>query len=201
MNIDNETKFEEHIEAALLASPLYIKRTPGDFDIKRRVDPNMLWQFLHAQPDTWNRLVKRFKTGDAALDAVIKDYNSKLDNGHSLVDILRKGLKIQGIPIKLMQTKPTLAGEDSALHQLYLANRFAVVRQMRYSLDKADKGNELDLCILLNGFPIITAELKTKAPDRTTPTASGNTATTATRRIRCSALRWCISSSTTTMPS
>ena len=160
MNIDNETKFEEHIEAALLDSPLYIKRKPDDFDIKRRVDPDMLWQFLHAQTDTWNRLVKRFKTGDAALDAVIKDYNSKLDNGHSLVDILRKGLKIQGIPIKLMQTKPTLAGEDSALHQLYLANRFAVVRQMRYSLDKADKGNELDLCILLNGFPIITAELK-----------------------------------------
>ena len=62
-----------------------------------------------------------------------------IDNGHSLVDILRKGLKIQGIPIKLMQTKPTLAGEDSALHQLYLANRFAVVRQMRYSLDKADR--------------------------------------------------------------
>lgn len=160
MNPDNETKFEEHIEAALLASPLYVKRTPGDFDIRRRVDPDMLWQFLHAQPDTWNRLVKRFNSGDAALDAVIKDYNSKLDNGHSLVDILRKGLKIQGIHVKLMQTKPTLAGEDSALHELYLANRFAVVRQMRYSLDKADKGNELDICILLNGFPIITAELK-----------------------------------------
>ena len=160
MNIDNETKFEEHIEAALLASPLYIKREPKDFDIKRRVDADMLYQFLRLQTDTWARMIKRFKSDDAALDAVIKDYNSKLDNGHSLVDILRKGLKIQGIPIKLMQTKPTLAGEDSALHQLYLANRFAVVRQMHYSLDKADKGNELDLCILLNGFPIITAELK-----------------------------------------
>ena len=160
MNIDNETKFEEHIEAALLASPLYIKREPKDFDIKRRVDADMLYQFLRSQTDTWARMIKRFKSDDAALDAVIKDYNSKLDNGHSLVDILRKGLKIQGIPVKLMQTKPTLAGEDSALHELYLANRFAVVRQMRYSLDKADKGNELDLCILLNGFPIITAELK-----------------------------------------
>ncbi len=160
MNIDNETKFEQHIEAVLLASPLYIKRNSKDFDIKRRVDADMLYQFLRSQTDTWARMIKRFKSDDAALDAVIKDYNSKLDNGHSLVDILRKGLKIQGIPVKLMQTKPTLAGEDSALHELYLANRFAVVRQMRYSLDKADKGNELDLCILLNGFPIITAELK-----------------------------------------
>ncbi|MDE5957682.1 MAG: DEAD/DEAH box helicase family protein [Muribaculaceae bacterium] len=160
MNIDNETKFEQHIEAALLASPLYIKRNPKDFDIKHRVDPDMLYQFLRSQTDTWARMIKRFKSDDAALEAVVKDYNSKLDNGHSLVDILRKGLKIQGIHIKLMQTKPTLAGEDSALHELYLANRFAVVRQMRYSLDKADKGNELDLCILLNGFPIITAELK-----------------------------------------
>lgn len=44
MNIDNETKFEEHIEAALLASPLYIKREPKDFDIKRRVDADMLYQ-------------------------------------------------------------------------------------------------------------------------------------------------------------
>lgn len=160
MNIDNETKFEKHIEAALLASPLYIKRDPKDFDIKRRVDTDMLYQFLRSQTDVWARMIKRFKSDEAALDAIIKNYNSKLDNGHSLVDILRKGLKIQGILIKLMQTKPTLAGEDSALHELYLANRFAVVRQMRYSLDKADKGNELDLCILLNGFPIITAELK-----------------------------------------
>lgn len=160
MNIDNETKFEQHIETALLASPLYIKRNPKDFDIKRRVDADMLYQFLRPQTDTWARMIRRFKSDDAALDAVIKDYNSKLDNGHSLVDILRKGLKIQGIHVKLMQTKPTLAGEDSALHELYLANRFAVVRQMRYSLDKADKGNELDLCLLLNGFPIITAELK-----------------------------------------
>ena len=48
MNIDNETRFEEHIEAALLTSPLYIKRTPGDFDIKRRVDPDMLWQIGRA---------------------------------------------------------------------------------------------------------------------------------------------------------
>lgn len=160
MNIDNETRFEEHIEASLLASPLYISRSPKDFDIKRRVDPGMLWQFLHAQQQTWERLLRRFGSSDAVLDAVIKDYNSKLDNGIPLVDILRKGLKIQGIPVKLMQPKPTLAGEDSELHQLYLDNRFAVVRQMRYSLDKSDKGSELDLCILLNGFPIITAELK-----------------------------------------
>lgn len=166
MNIDNETRFEQHIEKALLASPLYISRKPTDFDIKRRVDPEMLYQFLRSQTDNWARMIKRFKSDDAALDAVIKDYNSKLDNGQSLVDILRKGLKIQGIPIKLMQSKPTLAGEDSALHELYLANRFAVVRQMHYSLDKADKGNELDLCILLNGFPIITAELKNEGTGR-----------------------------------
>lgn len=124
MNIDNEIRFEQHIQAALLASPLYISRSPKDFDIKRRVDQGMLWQFLPTQHETWQRLLKRFKTGDDALNAVIKDYNSKLDNGHSLVDILSNGLKIQSIPIKLMQTKPTLAGEDSNLHELYLPNRF-----------------------------------------------------------------------------
>ena len=72
MNIDNEAKFEEHIEAALLASPLYIKRNPGDFDIKRRVDTDMLYQFLRSQTDVWAKMIKRFKSDDAALDAVIK---------------------------------------------------------------------------------------------------------------------------------
>ena len=160
MNPDNETKFEEHIEKVLLDSPLYISRSPKNFDSARRVDPDMLWQFIYAQQDIWKRLLNRFGTSEKVMDAVIKAYNTQLDNGISLVEILRNGLKVQGIPVKLMQPKPTLAGEDSALHQLYLANRFAVVRQMRYSLDKEDKGNELDLCILINGFPIITAELK-----------------------------------------
>lgn len=57
MNIDNETKFEQHIEAVLLASPLYIKRNPKDFDIKRRVDADMLYQFLRSQTDTWARMI------------------------------------------------------------------------------------------------------------------------------------------------
>ena len=35
-----------------------------------------------------------------------------------------------------------------------------VVRQMKYSTQGFDKDNELDLCILLNGLPIITLELK-----------------------------------------
>lgn len=160
MMSDNETKFEEHIEKALLNSSLYISREPGEFNIKNRVDTGMLHKFMQAQPDQWAKMIKRFGSDDAAMEAVVKDYNSKLDNGHSLADILRKGLKIQGIHLKLMQPKPTLAGEDSALHELYLANRFAIVRQMKYSLDKTDKNNELDLTILLNGFPIITAELK-----------------------------------------
>lgn len=59
--------------------------------------------------------------------------------------------------------KPVLENEDSNNYQLYLSNRFSVVRQMRYSTATDDCGNELDMCILLNGLPLMTFELKMKA--------------------------------------
>lgn len=66
---------------------------------------------------------------------------------------------MSGAKIKFAQFKPELDGEDTDNYRLYRANRFSVVRQMRYSTGK-DYENELDLCILLNDLPIFTFELK-----------------------------------------
>ena len=72
---------------------------------------------------------------------------------------MRKGFTVSGAKVKFSQFKPTLEGEGTENYRLYRANRFSVVRQMRYSMG-ADSGNELDLCILLNGIPLFTFELK-----------------------------------------
>lgn len=77
-----------------------------------------------------------------------------------------------------MMPKPILENEDSSNYQLYLNNRFSVVRQMRYSTAAEDSGNELDFCILLNGLPIMTFELKMKVQVKTMDTVSINTVTT-----------------------
>lgn len=155
----NETAFEKHIAEYLSQSPLYVQRGPKDFDIERLVDPQMFCDFLKAQTDTWRRLVKNFGTEADALDAAISEYNRQLRRGGSFLKLLREGFTLQGVGIKLLQFKPDMNLNDDN-QRLYEANRFAVVRQMHYSTASADRANELDLCILVNGFPLMTFELK-----------------------------------------
>ncbi len=154
----NETTFEEHIAGQLAASDLYNQRTSHDFDIENLCDHEMLEQFLRQQPAAWEMLQRSFPGRET--DKVVEELNRQIDRGESMLTLFRKGFKIKGRPIRFAQFKPVLAGTDSEAWQLYRANRFSIVRQMRYSTASTDSGNELDLCILLNGLPLFTFELK-----------------------------------------
>ena len=157
INNPTETVFEDVIAAHLASSPLYNLRTSADFDINRMCDPVMLRQFIEeGQPETWAKLSKRF--GTEALDQVIREYNRQVDN-NGMLKTLRDGFTLQGIKIKLLQFKPDQK-RNTPFVALYNKNCFSVVRQMRYSTAAKDKGNELDLAILINGIPFITCELK-----------------------------------------
>ena len=157
MNPLNETTFEEHIADYLAQSDLYNKRYSAQFDIENLCDPEMLEQFLRQQPLTWNKLSRLFPGQETAI--VIREYNKRLDRGESILNIIRKGFTVSGAKVKFAQFKPVLEGEGTDNYRLYRANRFSVVRQMRYSTGN-DRDNELDLCILLNGIPLFTMELK-----------------------------------------
>lgn len=154
----NETTFEEYIAGQLAASDLYNQRTSHDFDIENLCDREMLERFLRHQPAAWAMLERAFPGQET--NEVVKQLNSQLNRGESMLTLFRKGFKIRGKDIKFAQFKPILAREDSAAYQLYRANQFSIVRQMRYSTTSSDKGNELDLCILINGLPLFTFELK-----------------------------------------
>lgn len=157
MNPLNETVFEEHIAEYLANSDLYNQRKSAQFDIERLCDPEMVEQFLRQQPLVWSKLAKLFPGKEVT--TVIGEYNKRIDRGESILQIIRKGFTVSGAKIKFAQFKPVLEGEGTDNYRLYRANRFSVVRQMRYS-NGEDRGNELDLCILLNGIPLITLELK-----------------------------------------
>ena len=162
----NETYMEEHITDYLKNSPLYVERTPHDFDIANLFDREMLTAFLKAQKDSWRRALRVYGTEKDAVDAVMGELNRKILRGESYMKYLREGMKFNGITFKFVQFKPDMNLHDE--HQaLYEQNRFAVVRQMKYSLAQHDKDNELDLCILVNGLPIITIELKNTGTDQT----------------------------------
>ena len=158
MNPLNETIFEEHIAEYLAESPLYNQRKSSQFDIERLVDVEMLEHFLRAQTTTWTKLQNFFPGKET--DVVVAEINKFLNRGDSLLTLFNKGITIKGAKIRFMMPKPVLESKETSNYQLYLSNRFSVVRQMRYSTAKEDSGNELDLCILLNGLPLMTFELK-----------------------------------------
>lgn len=156
-NLLNETTFEEHIANYLANSDLYNQRCSSQFDIETLCDAEMLEQFLRQQPVVWTKLTKHFPGQEVT--TVVREYNKRIDRGESILTIMRKGFTISGAKVKFCQFKPVLEGEGTDNYRLYRANQFSVVRQMRYSTG-ADSGNELDLCILLNGIPLFTFELK-----------------------------------------
>lgn len=156
-NLD-ETVFEEHIAEYLASSRLYNQRRSSNFDIETLCDREMLEKFLRAQPEVWAKLQRN--VAGAEVDTVIAEYNKFLNRGDSILNVLLKGLPVYGAKVKFVQFKPELGGNETAAYKLYEQNCFSVVRQMKYSNDAMDRGNELDLCILINGIPIITCELK-----------------------------------------
>ncbi|OFR37121.1 type I restriction endonuclease subunit R [Porphyromonas sp. HMSC065F10] len=159
MNPLNETALEVHITEALRESDLYNERHASQFDIERLCDPEMLERFLRAQEDVWEKLAKRY--GERCVtEEVIKVFNAYLDRGHSILTLLNKGLTIAGVRVKFVQFKPELTDTDSEPYRLYRANCFSVVRQLQYGTLGGDAGKEIDLCILVNGLPLLTCELK-----------------------------------------
>lgn len=164
MNPLNETVFEEHIAEYLASSPLYNQRKSSQFDIDNLVDREMLEHFLQAQTTAWQRLQHHFPGRETEI--VVAEVNKFLNRGDSMLTLFNKGITIKGAKIKFMMPKPVLEEEDSSNYQPYLSNRFSVVRQMRYSTTADDSGNELDMCILLNGLPLMTFELKNEGTNQ-----------------------------------
>ena len=90
----NETTFEEHIAGQLAASDLYNQRTSHDFDIENLCDREMLERFLRHQPAAWAMLERAFPGQET--NEVVKQLNSQLNRGESMLTLFRKGFKIRG---------------------------------------------------------------------------------------------------------
>src|SRR5664280_2320341 len=80
-----------------------------------------------------------------------------------VIDVLRSGVKHGPHQIDLFYGTPT-PGNLSAVER-YLANRFTVTRQLRYSRDETRLA--LDLALFINGLPVATFELKNSLTKQT----------------------------------
>ncbi len=149
-----EKHFEEIIYNYFADSPLYIARTPEQYDKEKMFDIEMLTNFLkQTQPKEWAKLEKQFP--DSVIDAVMEEFK-RLRNARGILEILRFGFPLRGAKLKFAYFRPA-SGFNEEHRKKYEANRFSVVRQFSYS---SEHNKIIDLVILLNGIPIISMELK-----------------------------------------
>ena len=173
----SERNFEEAVEAALLrggpdasaeagvvAQPQqpygiyagggFRKRSYKDYDKVLCLDTGVLHQFILAtQPKAWEQLVQHY--GDDAKERFFKRVAGEIEKRGTL-QVLRKGIKDAGVRFDLAFFRPS-SGLNEDLQNLYEANMFTVVRQLRYS---TKNDNSIDVVVFLNGLPLFTIELK-----------------------------------------
>jgi type I restriction enzyme, R subunit len=148
-----EQNFEEHIENHLLNSG-YVKRMPADYDRELCLIPEETLDFIKlTQPKAYERLEKQYgaETSQKLVARIARQVSQ-----YGVLHILRKGVKDRGEKFRLAFFKPA-SGMNPEHQKLYQANRFSVVRQLKYSKRTE---NSIDVVLFLNGLPIITAELK-----------------------------------------
>ncbi|MGE3344572.1 MAG: type I restriction endonuclease subunit R [Vicinamibacterales bacterium] len=174
----SERAFEEAIEAALLAygpdapasgdsgtreaAEPFGPNPPGGYRSRRHEEydrtlcllPRDVVDFVLAtQPKEWRKLEQHH--GPAVRERFLARLATEISRRGAL-DVLRNGVKDSGCKFRLAYFRPA-SGLNTDTRQLYDANLFAVVRQVRFSTTNE---NSLDLVLFLNGVPIFTAELK-----------------------------------------
>ena len=80
-----------------------------------------------------------------------------------IVDVLRNGIKHGPYDLDLFYGTPSPGNTEA--QKRYVANRFSVTRQLRYSRDETQLA--LDLGLFINGLPIATFELKNNLTKQT----------------------------------
>ncbi len=154
----SERAFEETIEQWLIERGGYTKSISSDFDRSLGLDTKQLFAFIQdTQPDQFNRLTQRAYGGDLARarDGFAQRLAKEIDR-RGTVDVLRNGVADYGIEISLAYFKPA-HGLTPELVDRFNANRLTVTRQLAY---EPSSNKTLDLCLLVNGIPTATAELK-----------------------------------------
>ena len=146
----SEKGFQKLITKALVEQCGYVETFSNDFNRDFCINRASLFAFLkESQPVVYDFILKKGEY--AFLDRV--DQKIKKDG---LVEVLRKGVKFFDKRVDLFYPEP------NSLYNIkdkkrFEANVFSVTQELVYSDNHA---NRIDLVIFLNGFPIITMELK-----------------------------------------
>lgn len=136
----------------------------ADYNKEYALDETRLFRFLQdTQPDEMDKL------GELSDDKKQKFLNRLSGEiaQHGIIHVLRKGAHIY--PADLTMFYMTPSADNKEARSLYEKNIFSVTRQLRYSQDAARLA--LDLCLFINGLPVMTMELKNQLTRQNTENA------------------------------
>lgn len=149
-----EKGFETLIVNWLVEQNGYEQGTNDDYNKEYAVDETRLFRFLN---DTQPR--EMAKLGVNKSDQKKRQFLNRLSGEiakRGIIDVLRNGVKAYPADLIMFYFTPTENNEKSK--QMFEKNIFSVTRQLRYSIDASKLA--LDLCLFINGLPVVTIELK-----------------------------------------
>lgn len=149
-----ESGLEALIVEWLVEQNGYEQGTNADYNRDYAIDETRLFHFLQdTQPDSLEKL-GIFKS-DVKKNQFLNRLQGEIAK-RGIVDVLRNGVKVY--PSNLIMFYLTPTENNVKAKEMYGKNIFSVTRQLMYSNDSTRLA--LDMCIFINGLPVITFELK-----------------------------------------
>lgn len=130
------------------------------FNRDTALDEQTLFEFLETtQPKEVAKV--RLQYGDTWSSQVLKRLTKVIED-QGLLKTLRNGFSmVPNAHFRLIWFKPANNLNREAMLD-YRSNRFVVTRQLRYGTRATDRNNSLDVVLMVNGFPLVTMELKNR---------------------------------------
>ena len=149
-----ESGLEALIVKWLVEQNGYEEGTNADYNKEYAIDEPRLFRFLQdTQPSQMGKL------GVFQSEQKKRQFLNRLQGElvkRGIVDVLRNGIKVYPVDLIMFYLTPTENNEKA--REMFQKNIFSVTRQLRYSQDAGKLA--LDLCLFINGLPVITFELK-----------------------------------------
>ncbi len=160
-----ESGFETLIVDWLVQYNGYEEGSNSDYDKEYAIDETRLLRFLRDTQPT-----EIAKLGIDASETKKRQFFNRLSSEitkRGIIDVLRNGVKVYPADLIMFYLTPTENNQKQK--EMFEKNIFSVTRQLRYASDRTKLA--LDLCIFINGLPVITMELKNSLTGQTTADA------------------------------
>jgi type I restriction enzyme R subunit len=156
-----EKNYEEFIENYLTTQGGYVKDTGINYDNRNGIITTDLFEFIkQTQPKEWKKVAN--SQGSQSESYFIERLKKNV-NEYGLLHVLRNGVKLNGATIKLIVFKPE-SNINTDIVQQFEQNTCKLVRQLHYSYQN---NNSIDMVLFINGFPLVTIELKNEFTGQT----------------------------------